>query len=239
MASGTTSQHISRQYDNDLEHIRTRVLGMGGLVEQQLIDALRALTESNTELGEKVLQNEFKVNTLEVTIDEECTNILARRQPAAGDLRLVMAVAKTITDLERVGDESEKIAKMAIDLAEKQGPREYYIGISSMGNFVRRMVHDALDAFARMDSKSALAVARREPASDEQYDAILRQLITYMMEDPRNIGGAMDAIWVARAMERIGDHARNICESVIYFVEGKDVRHITFEEIEEKLGVSR
>jgi phosphate transport system protein len=239
MASGTTSQHISRQYDNDLEHIRTRVLGMGGLVEQQLIDALRALTDSNTELGEKVLQNEFKVNSLEVAIDEECTNILARRQPAAGDLRLVMAVAKTITDLERVGDESEKIAKMAIDLNEKQGPREYYIGISSMGNFVRRMVHDALDAFARMDSKAALAVARKEPASDEQYDAILRQLITYMMEDPRNIGGAMDAIWVARAMERIGDHARNICESVIYFVEGKDVRHITFEEIEEKLGVSR
>jgi phosphate transport system protein len=239
MPIGSTSQHISRQYDNDLEHIRTRVLGMGGLVEQQLVDALRALTDSNTELGEKVLQNEFKVNSLEVAIDEECTNILARRQPAAGDLRLVMAVAKTITDLERVGDESEKIAKMAIDLAEKQGPREYYIGISAMGNFVRRMVHDALDAFARMDSKAALAVARKEPASDEQYDAILRQLITYMMEDPRNIGGAMDAIWVARAMERIGDHARNICESVIYFVEGKDVRHISFEEIEQQLSNGR
>ncbi|MBI1732571.1 MAG: phosphate signaling complex protein PhoU [Gammaproteobacteria bacterium] len=239
MAIGTIPQHISRQYDNDLEHIRTRVLGMGGLVEQQLIDALRALADSNTELGEKVLQNEYKVNSLEVAIDEDCTNILARRQPAAGDLRLVMAVAKTITDLERVGDESEKIAKMAIDLAEKQGPREYYIGIGAMGTFVRRMVHDALDAFARMDTQAALAVARKEPDSDEQYDAILRQLITYMMEDPRNIGGAMDAIWVARAMERIGDHARNICESVIYFVEGKDVRHISFEEIEEQLRTSR
>jgi phosphate transport system protein len=235
MANGTIPQHISRQYDHDLEHIRTRVLGMGGMVEQQLIDALRALTESNVELGEKVLLNEFRVNSLEVAIDEECTNILARRQPAAGDLRLVMAVAKTITDLERVGDESEKIAKMAIDLNQKQGPREFYTGIGSMGNFVRRMVHDALDAFARMDSQAALAVARKEPDSDEQYDAILRQLITYMMEDPRNIGGAMDAIWVARAMERIGDHARNICESVIYFVEGKDVRHISFEEIEEQL----
>ncbi|OGT81233.1 MAG: phosphate transport system regulatory protein PhoU [Gammaproteobacteria bacterium RIFCSPLOWO2_02_FULL_61_13] len=239
MANGTIPQHISRQYDNDLEHVRTRVLGMGGLVEQQLIDALRALTDSNPELGEEVLKNEFKVNSLEVAIDEECTNILARRQPAAGDLRLVMAVAKTITDLERVGDESEKIAKMAIDLSEKQGPREYYIGISSMGNFVRRMVHDALDAFARMDSQAALAVARKEPTSDDQYDAIMRQLITYMMEDPRNIGGAMDAIWVARAMERIGDHARNICESVIYFVEGKDVRHISFEEIEDKLRTPR
>jgi len=239
MANGTIPQHISRQYDNDLEHIRTRVLGMGGLVEQQLIDALRALTESDPVLGEQVLKNEFKVNSLEVAIDEECTNILARRQPAAGDLRLVMAVAKTITDLERVGDESEKIAKMALDLCEKQGPREYYIGISSMGNFVRRMVHDALDAFARMDSQAALAVARKEPTSDDQYDAIMRQLITYMMEDPRNIGGAMDAIWVARAMERIGDHARNICESVIYFVEGKDVRHISFEEIEEQLRTGR
>ena len=236
MASSTLPHHISSQFDKDLEHIRTRVLGMGGLVEQQLADALRALLESNTELGEQVMENEFKVNTLEVTIDEECTQVLAKRQPAAGDLRLVMALIKTITDLERVGDESEKIAKMAIDLAERQGPREYYIGINAMGNYVRRMVHDALDAFARMDSKAALEVARREPNSDQQYDVILRQLITYMMEDPRNIGGALDAVWVARAMERIGDHARNICESVIYFVEGKDIRHISLEEVEQELG---
>ena len=207
MPSSSIPQHISKQFDNELENIRTRVLGMGGLVEQQLTTALRALTEGNVELGQKVIDNEIHINTLEVSIDEECTNILARRQPAAGDLRLVMAVAKTLTDLERVGDEAEKIAKMAIDLAQKQGPRSYYIGINAMGNHVRKMVHGALDAFARMDSKAAVQVAGREPESDDQYTAILRQLITYMMEDPRNISSTIDAIWVARAMERIGsDH---------------------------------
>jgi phosphate transport system protein len=236
MASSTTSQHISKQFDNELEQIRTRVLGMGGLVEQQLSNALRALTEANIEIGQAVIDEEIKVNTLEVAIDEECTRILARRQPAAGDLRLLVAVAKTITDLERVGDEAEKIAKMAIDLAEKQGPRSYYIGINAMGNHVRKMLHGALDAFARMDSKAAVAVAGQEPESDEQYIAILRQLITYMMEDPRSITSSIDAVWVARAMERIGDHARNICESVIYFVEGKDVRHISIEQMEREVG---
>jgi phosphate transport system protein len=228
--------HISKQFDNDLEHIRSRVLGMGGLVEQQLLNALKALTEGDVALGEKVISEEVKVNSLEVAIDEECTRILARRQPAAGDLRLVMAVIKTITDLERVGDEAEKIAKMGIHLAERQGARSYYVGINAMGNYVRRMVHDALDAFARMDSKAAVEVARQEPESDEQYAAILRQLITYMMEDPRNITSAIDAVWVARALERIGDHARNISESVIYFVEGKDVRHISIEQMEKEVN---
>jgi phosphate transport system protein len=236
MPGSTTSQHISKQFDNELEHIRARVLSMGGLVEQQLTNALRALTEANIEIGQSVIDEEVKVNTLEVAIDEECTRILARRQPAAGDLRLLVAVAKTLTDLERVGDEAEKIAKMAIDLAEKHGPRSYYIGINAMGNHVRKMLHGSLDAFARMDSKAAVAVAGQEPESDEQYIAILRQLITYMMEDPRSIKSSIDAVWVARAMERIGDHARNICESVIYFVEGKDVRHISIEQMEREVG---
>jgi len=236
MSGNTTSQHISKQFDNELEHIRTRVLSMGGLVEQQLTNALRALTEANIELGQSVIDEEIKVNTLEVAIDEECTRILARRQPAAGDLRLLVAVAKTITDLERVGDEAEKIAKMAIHLAGKQGPRSYYIGINAMGIHVRKMLHGSLDAFARMDSKAAVEVAGKEPESDEQYVAILRQLITYMMEDPRSITSSLDAVWVARAMERIGDHARNICESVIYFVEGKDVRHISIEQMEREVG---
>jgi phosphate transport system protein len=236
MPGSTTSQHISKQFDNELEQIRARVLSMGGLVEQQLTNALRALTEASIEIGQQVIDEEIKVNTLEVAIDEECTRILARRQPAAGDLRLLVAVAKTITDLERVGDEAEKIAKMAIELAEKQGPRSYYIGINAMGNHVRKMLHGALDAFARMDSKAAVEVASKEPESDEQYVAILRQLITYMMEDPRSITSSIDAVWVARAMERIGDHARNICESVIYFVEGKDVRHISIEQMEREVG---
>lgn len=234
--SSTVPQHISKQYDNELENIRSQVLSMGGMVEKQLSNALKALTDADIELGESVIESEYGINLLEVTIDEECTNILARRQPAAGDLRLITAVIKTITDLERVGDEAEKIAKMGIDLAEKQGPRSYYIGINAMGNHVLRMVHGALDAFARMDSRAALDVARREPESDDQYVAILRQLITYMMEDPRSITSSLDAIWVARAMERIGDHARNICEYVIYFVEGKDVRHTSIEQMEKEVN---
>ena len=228
-------QHISKQFDNELENVRSRVLSMGGQVEQQLTDALNALMKSDIELSKAVLDTEYDVNAMEVSIDEECTHILARRQPAAGDLRLITAVIKTITDLERIGDEAERIAKMAIDLADKQAPRSYYIGIGSMGNYVRNMVHGALDAFARMDPVAALEIAGRERGADSQYSAILRQLITYMMEDPRNISSALDTIWSARALERIGDHARNICEYVIYFVEGKDVRHISLEEMEKEV----
>lgn len=235
MTSHQLPHHISKQFDNELEDIRSRVLSMGGLVEQQLNNAIRALVEGEFELAESVKENEFKVNGLEVSIDEECTKILARRQPTAGDLRLITAVIKTITDLERVGDEAEKIAKMALDLVDKDRPREYYIGIKAMGTLVKNMIHGALDAFARIDSKAAFRVAALEPESDHQYSAILRQLITYMMEDPRNITGAIDAIWSIRAMERIGDHARNICEYVIYFVEGKDVRHISIEQMEKEV----
>jgi phosphate transport system protein len=147
-----------------------------------------------------------------------------------------MAVIKTITDLERIGDESEKIAKMAIELIEKQGPKSYYVGINAMGTHARRMVHDTLDSFARMDSHAALNVAGEEPKSDQMYVAILRQLVTYMIEDPRNITGTIDAVWMARALERITDHARNICEYVIYFVEGKDVRHISLEQMEKEIS---
>ena len=230
------SQHISKQFDNELENIRSQVLAMGGLVEQQLTGSITALIESELEVAENVIKSEYNVNRFEVAIDEECTRILAKRQPAAVDLRLIMAVIKTITDLERIGDEAEKIARMAIRLSEKNAPKAYYIGLKAMGNLVNHMVHDALDAFARMDSRAALRVASKEPTSDDQYVAILRQLITYMMEDPRNITSSMDVIWSARAMERIGDHARNICEYVIYFVEGKDVRHISIEEMEKEVN---
>jgi phosphate transport system protein len=236
MTAAVGTQHISKQFDNELESIRERVMAMGGLVEQQLINALKALTESEVEYAQLVIRNEPQVNALEVSIDEDCTKILARRQPAAGDLRLVMAVIKTITDLERIGDESEKIAKMAIDLIEKQGPKSYYVGINAMGNHARKMVYGSLDAFARMDTRTALEVASEEPKSDEMYVAMLRQLITYMMEDPRNISGTIDAVWTARALERIADHARNICEYVIYFVEGKDVRHISIEQMEKEIA---
>ena len=230
------NQHISKQFDNELDNIRGHVLEMGGLVEQQIGDALTALTDSDIERGELVISNEPKVNSYEVSIDEECTQILARRQPAASDLRLITAVIKTITDLERIGDEARKVAQMANYLTEKQGTKSYYVGINSMGNYVRGMVRDALDAFARMDSAAAMKTAAGEPESDEQYAAILRQLITYMMEDPRSITSVIDAVWTVRSLERIGDHARNICEYVIYFVEGKDVRHLTIEEMEKKVA---
>lgn len=236
MSTNKMTPHISRAFDQDLENIRTRVLEMGGLVEQQLENALRALVDNETEAAENVLESEYQVNSMEVSIDEDCTQILAKRQPAAGDLRLVMAVGKTITDLERVGDEAQKIAKMAIDLFHKSGPKSYYIGINSMGNHVRKMLRGSLDAFARMDSKAALDVAGQEPESDDQYAALLRQMITYMIEDPRSITSVLDAIWCARALERVGDHARNICEYTIYLVEGKDVRHISLDQIAREIG---
>ncbi|MEE9158122.1 MAG: phosphate signaling complex protein PhoU [Gammaproteobacteria bacterium] len=235
MTATTFSQHISRQFDQELEAIRARVLSMGGLIEAQIDNALEALCHGNSELAEKVIEADIKVNALEVSIDEDCTQILARRQPAASDLRLVLAVGKTITDLERIGDEAEKIGHMALHLAESQCPKSYYVGVASMGNHVRAMLHDALDAFARMDSEAALKVASEDPKVDQEYAAILRQLITYMMEDPRSIARALDVIWSVRALERIGDHASNICENVIYLTEGKNVRHISLEEMRKKV----
>ncbi|MEE8514013.1 MAG: phosphate signaling complex protein PhoU [Gammaproteobacteria bacterium] len=235
MTATTFSQHISRQFDQELEDIRARVLSMGGLIETQIDNALEALCRGNSELAEKVIEADIKVNALEVSIDEDCTQILARRQPAASDLRLVLAVGKTITDLERIGDEAEKVGHMALHLAESQCPKSYYVGVASMGNHVRAMLHDALDAFARMDSEAALKVASEDPKVDQEYAAILRQLITYMMEDPRSIARALDVIWSVRALERIGDHASNICENVIYLTEGKNVRHISLEEMRKKV----
>ena len=233
MANGAANQHISKQFDDELENVRAKVLAMGGLVEQQLNNALKSLIDGDIDLGTTVIETEVQVNSYDVSIDQECTKILARRQPAAGDLRLVMAITKTITDLERVGDEAEKIAEMGLELTDKHEPKAYYVGINAMGNLVGRLLHEALDAFARMDSKKAVEVAGKEIESDDQYVAILRQLITYMMEDPRNISGALDAVWVARSLERIGDHSRNICENIIYLVEGKDVRHTSIKHMEE------
>lgn len=227
--------HISHQYNAELENLRNLVLAMGGLVEQQLVDAITALVEGDIALGELVMRSDYKVNSMEVAIDEECSQIVVRRQPAASDLRLVIAVIKTITDLERIGDEAEKIARMAMRLAEMERPKNRYQEIQTMGGYARSMVHDALDAFARMDPETALQVAKEDSQVNREYDAIMRQSITYMMEDPRTITRVLDVIWSARALERIGDHARNICEYVIYQVKGKDVRHVSLEQVEKEL----
>lgn len=227
--------HISRKYNAELEDIRTRVLQMGGLVEQQISDAVKALGTGDATLGEAVITNDIKVNQFDVAIDEECNHIIARRQPAASDLRLIMAVIKTITDLERVGDEAEKIARMAVRLAAEERPKDSYIQVQSMGNHVRGMVRDTLDAFARLDTDAALRIAREDRKVDQEYDAVVRQMITFMMEDPRTISRSLDVVWAARALERIGDHARNICEYVIYLVKGKDVRHTSLDQIEKEI----
>ena len=235
MAASRLPHHISAQFDNELEELRSKVLAMGGLVEEQLGNAIQAMIASDTELAEHVAGLDYRVNTMEVEIDEECATILARRQPTASDLRLVLAVSKTITDLERIGDEAERIGRMVMKLIVTEAPKSYYSGMQMLGDHVRRMLHEGLDTFARMDSEAAFKVAAEDQAVDREYEAILRQLITYMMEDPRSITEVMDAIWAVRSLERIGDHVINICEYVIYLVEGKDVRHTSLEEIEREI----
>jgi len=231
----TNSQHISQQFENELEDIRSRVLAMGGLVEQQVNNALEALMTGDNELAREVMALDEDVNDLEITIDEECIQIIALRQPTAGDLRLVAGILKTITDLERIGDESVSIARMALNLSEKDRPKKNYRELQTLGNHVRGMLRDALDAFARFDVDQAMQVAREDQAVDSEYETIIRQLITYMMEDPRAVTRVIDMMWSARSLERIGDHAHNICEHIIYLVEGKDVRHLSIEHMEQLL----
>jgi len=231
----TRGHHISQRFDAELENVRNRVLAMGGLVEQQITQAITALSEGDTKLADIVIANDIQVNRAEVAIDEECTHIIARRQPAASDLRLMIAVIKTITDLERIGDQAERIARMGLRLAEKERPKNQYGEIRHLGELVAKMVHEALDAFARMDDEAAVEVARQDLKVDQEYDGIMRQALTFMMEDPRSITRMLDVMWTARAIERIGDHAKNICEYVIYLVKGKDVRHTGIEKMESEI----
>ena len=224
-------QHISRQFNSDLEALKANLLQMGGVVEQQLVDGIQSLELADSELAQRVLAAELQSNNYEISIDEECTRILARRQPAASDLRMVLAVAKIVRDLERIGDESAKIAKMAIVMSE-HGETPKGTEVRHIGNHVRAMVRDSLTAFARFDVELALVVAREDKEVDQEYDSAMRQLITFMMEDPRTISRALNVLWALRSLERIGDHARNIAEQVIYLVKGKDARHLSLPEME-------
>jgi phosphate transport system protein len=228
------SKHISGQFNAELDDIRNRVLAMGGLVERQLEQALDALATLDSELAQQVIEGDHKVNGMEVAIDEECARIIAKRQPAASDLRLILAISKTITDLERIGDACVRIAKAAVEKrANSQQP--LLVSIENMGRHATRMLHSTLDALARMDADQAFELHKEDAKLDKEYEGIIRQLMTHMMEDPRSIPGVLDVLWAARAVERVGDRCKNICEYVIYYVKGKDVRHISYEEMEKEL----
>ena len=235
MEAADLQHHTSRRFNEDLERVRGKVLAMGGLIEEQLSGALNALIDGDSKLGKSVANNDHKVNGMEVSIDEECSRILATRAPAAGDLRMIVATIKTITDLERIGDECEKIALIAARLAYDERPADRYRQVKHLGRIAQGMVHGTLDAFARLDAELAITTARNDRIVDEEYEAIQRQCITFMMEDPRLIRRALDVMWVVRALERIGDHAKNVCEYVIYMVHGKDIRHTSLERVEQEL----
>jgi len=222
------SEHLSRQFDSELDSIRAHVTRMGGLVEEQLRGALSALGDSDQELSRLIIERDKGVDELEVAIDTACANIVARRQPTAIDLRMVMAVSKTVTDLERIGDEAKKIAKATRKIIERGsgGCLAQVLQVRHMGEQTATMLHEILDAFVRLDLAAAAQIVRRDKEVDQHFRATVRQLITYMMEDPRTISTALDVIFIAKSIERVGDHCKNIAEDVIYIAKGRDVRHL-------------
>jgi phosphate transport system protein len=225
------AEHISKQFDAELEDVRTRVLQMGGLVEEQIRRAADALVTGDMAEIAAIQENDHRVNAMEVDLDEACSHIIARRQPAAGDLRLLIAVIKTITDLERIGDEAEKIARMAKLIHDAERMYMPRIEIRHVANLALAMLRKSLDAFARLDVKAAQEVVEQDRTVDSEFRSILRQLITFMMEDPRTISRCLEILFVAKALERIGDHAKNMAEYVVYMVEGRDVRHMRSDAI--------
>jgi phosphate transport system protein len=225
-------EHTYKQFDTELESVRSLVLQMGGLVEEQIVRSVEALVHGDEEIANQVIADDHRVNALDVTIDEQCTHIIARRQPTASDLRMIMAVIKTISDLERIGDKAGKIARLSKRIYGSGMSRPRFREIEIMSELVLEMLRKALDAFARLDVNTALEVGRADDKVNEEFKAVFRQLITFMMEDPRTISQSLDVMFVAKAVERIGDHAKNIAEYVIYMVKGKDVRHVSPEEME-------
>ncbi len=228
-------QHISHRFDEDMEAVTSKVLLMGGVVHQQVERAVSALLTCDRVLAEKVIADDVKVNTLDVKIDEMCNRIIVTRQPTATDLRLVMAIIKATNDLERMGDEAKRIARQAIDISKRGVLPELFESIDQMAVRVKEMLNKSLDAFARKDIDAAFTVIGLDKKVDKDYENLTRQQITHMMEDPRKIHASMDLLWSARALERIGDRSCNICEYVIYLVQGKDVRHIDYKELEEHM----
>ena len=230
------SKHTLTQFDDELEAVRDQVMQMGGLAENQIRLVMEALAENDVAMMERVIDNDRLVNGMEVAIDEKCVQIIARRQPAANDLRLVMTVIKTITDIERIGDEAKKIAQMGIQLSHREhfhSPR--YTEIRHAAKLVLDMLHQALDSFARLDVSTVTQVIRKDEQVDNEFRTILRYLVTLMMEDPRTISGALEMLFIAKAVERMGDHAQNMAEYTVYLVKGRNARHISVEEIEHEL----
>ncbi|SES78175.1 phosphate signaling complex protein PhoU [Thalassotalea agarivorans] len=223
-------RHISGQFNEDLERVINHVMQMGGLVQKQVTDSLQAVSEADEDLAKQVLANDYQINNFEVSIDDECTRIIAKRQPAAGDLRLILAIIKTIADLERIGDEAEKIAEVATESFSKS-QQDLLNSLENLGNRVASFLQATLDCFTRMDAEAAIEAHKMDSKIDKEYEALMRQLMTYMMEDPRSIPQVMSVIWSARALERIGDRCQNICEYIIYFVKGKVVRHTSPEDM--------
>ena len=234
--AGSHGHHISQQFNVDLEEVKKHMLEMGGMVEKQFADSLNALIEADSGLGAQVVAEDDALDSMEMKIDEECNLIIARRQPAASDLRLVLAIIKAIRDLERIGDESSKIAKAAIKMSEHGEFPEGVVDFRSLGSKVQRMVNMALDAFARYDAEAAIEVAKEDKNVDSEYSIAMRSMVTYMMEDPTTISQVLNVLWALRAMERIGDHAKNICEHVIYMVAGADVRHLSAKKMAAKIN---
>ena len=227
------SKHISSSFNEEIDQVRNQVMAMGGLLEQQLRHALQAISSADTELAQQVIATDLAVNNWELTIDKTCTEIIVRRQPAASDLRLIMAIIKAIADLERIGDEIRRIARAALEQfdSHQQG---LLVNLDNMGRHVGQMLHDVLDAFARMDVEMALQVHKEDKKVDVEYEAITRQLMTYMAEQPKSIPVVMNVLWSARSLERIGDRCKNLAEYVIFFVKGKVVRHSSDEQLEQE-----
>lgn len=231
-------QHISARFNAELESLRNHMLEMGGKVEQQLSTALDALVKMDSGEAELIVDRDSEVNEMEMAIDDECSTIIARRQPTASDLRLVIAIIKVNTDLERIGDEAAKVARQALRLSEDGMSPSNFIEIRHIGKSVATMLRQALDAFARLDVEQAVAVVKSDTQVDKEYGSAMRSLVTFMMEDPRDIGAILNEMWALRSLERIGDHACNIAEHVVYLVRGLDVRHGNLQELDEKLGTS-